>query len=355
MENTKSSKIWFLHLLRGVACLIVVYSHIFYVFWVKYKIVSTFWQGENLSIDTENNIILSINNYLTNQWNIGFGILGVSLFFLISGFVIPVSLEKIKGIPFFINRFTRIYPTYIAGLLILCCSMLAYCFYTDQHWQYGLKNILLNASLLFRDWTSIQSMDGINWTLEIEVKFYILMGILVQFFDIKKARVAIITALSLLGLHFFTFLPPLHILMVKAQFIANFNCFFLTYMLIGTGFYNFYKKNFDLKKLVFYIITLTIICYLCTLNNEIFKENASAYYLNCTLAFLIFIAFYLIKDRLVPNKILNFTANISYPLYVVHGFNSYILMSVIYKYIQNFYICAGTALFVSILQAYIVQ
>lgn len=351
MESTKN-KIWFLHLLRGIACLIVLYSHIFYLFWTKYNDIKAYWQGENLSINTSGVFICRVNEIIANL-HIGFGTLGVSLFFLISGFVIPISLEKTKGIPFLIQRMTRIYPVYVVGLLILCCSMFAYCFYTNQHWQYGLKNIILNASLL-KDWTNVSSMDGINWTLEIELKFYILMAFLVQFFNIKKARVAIITALSFLVLKFLTFIP-MHSFWSKLAFIINFNIFFLTYMLIGTGYYNFYKKKFSLKKLLLYVITMLIICFICMLHNPIFTADATNYYVNCSLALLIFTIFYLTRKRLVYNKVLNFLANISYPLYVVHGFNSYILMTVLYKYTQNYYICTSTAFFMSLLLACILH
>lgn len=351
MENTKN-KIWFLHLLRGVACLMVLYSHIFQLFWIKYNDLKMFWQGSDLLINVSDVFICRVNEII-NNFHVQFRMLGVALFFLISGFVIPISLEKTKGIPFLIQRMTRIYPVYVIGLLILSCSMLVYCFYTKQHWQYGLKSIILNASL-FKDWSNVPTMDGINWTLEIELKFYILMAFLVQFFNIKNARIAIIIGLVFLILKFLTFILTSSF-WSKPAFIINFNIFFLTYMLIGTGYYNFYKRNLSLKKLLFYIVTMVTICFVCMFRNQIFTINILDYYINYSLALLIFTIVYLIKERLAYNRVLNCLANISYPLYVVHGFNSYILMTVLYKYIHNYYICTSAALVMSLLLAYILH
>ncbi len=43
---------------------------------------------------------------------INFGAFGVALFFLISGFVIPLSFQSYGRLDFLVARFFRIYPTY---------------------------------------------------------------------------------------------------------------------------------------------------------------------------------------------------------------------------------------------------
>src|SRR5260370_804687 len=54
------------------------------------------------------------------------GPLGVALFFLVSGFVIPISLEKVRWKEFLIQRVFRLYPTYWAGLTLTCLAMFLY-------------------------------------------------------------------------------------------------------------------------------------------------------------------------------------------------------------------------------------
>lgn len=312
MNNKKENRIWFLQLLRGIACLMVMYSHIFQTFWSNYKTVRVFWQGEAMPITLYKlpvyNIILSLSNL-----HIDFGVLGVGLFFLISGFVIPVSLEKVKGISFIIQRFTRIYPTYIVGLLILCCFISGYCFLTHQVWHYQFTNILSNASLMLNEWLNIESIDGINWTLQIELKFYLLMALLAYFSTIRKARVLIITACIFTGMHFLTLLP-MRSFWIRPAFVVNLNVFFLIFMFVGTGFYNFYKKIFSKKKFAIYTIAMLLLCYLCTLKNPIFQLTDKTHYFNYSYALIIFSTFYIARNHLKFTKIMNFFANISYKL-----------------------------------------
>ena len=46
------------------------------------------------------------------------GYFGVALFFLISGFVIPLSVAKLSRSGFMVARIFRIWPTYLIGLAI---------------------------------------------------------------------------------------------------------------------------------------------------------------------------------------------------------------------------------------------
>jgi peptidoglycan/LPS O-acetylase OafA/YrhL len=90
----KSSKFGFADALRGPAALCVVASHL-------------------------------LGNLFPN-WPFEMqllGKLGVAVFFLVSGFVIPISLTKYDTGAFLIARVLRIYPTYAVALTITLASI----------------------------------------------------------------------------------------------------------------------------------------------------------------------------------------------------------------------------------------
>ncbi len=104
MKKNDTTHIYILDDLRGVAILsVVLYHYFFYVF--------------KSDVTTENTFIHNFGMF-TNFFNLG--AFGVSLFFLVSGFVIPMSLKNSSTkiiIDFFIKRFFRLYPTYWLAIL----------------------------------------------------------------------------------------------------------------------------------------------------------------------------------------------------------------------------------------------
>ncbi|MCV6589596.1 MAG: acyltransferase [Marinobacterium sp.] len=103
-----------------------------------------------------------------------FGRLGVLLFFAISGFIIPQSLngEPAAGLKHFaIRRFFRLFPLYwlsiIPGYLLLRLYDM----------QMSTADIALNFTMLPRllDYPMVL---GLYWTLEVELLFYLLVAVL---------------------------------------------------------------------------------------------------------------------------------------------------------------------------------
>lgn len=106
---------------------------------------------------------------------IDLGKLGVVLFFMVSGFVIPISFKfdrpkKVALQDFLIGRFFRLYPAYWLSLA------LAFFFIFDHSFAHcSPRRLLLNITMFqqFFGGTGINMM-GLYWTLQIEWIFYIL-------------------------------------------------------------------------------------------------------------------------------------------------------------------------------------
>ncbi|EIK46724.1 Lct55 [Cellvibrio sp. BR] len=95
-----------------------------------------------------------------------FGYLGVPLFFMISGFVIAASAERRSPLIFMISRAARLYPAFWIGVLFTTTIMFALGASTPS-----TTDILLNLTML-NDYVGVNNIDGVYWTLQVELKFY---------------------------------------------------------------------------------------------------------------------------------------------------------------------------------------
>ena len=97
---------------------------------------------------------------------------GVYLFFLISGFVIFMTLERTRtAADFVVSRFSRLFPAYWAAFLLTATVV----------YTVGLPLQQLPASQALLNLTMVQEilgaehLDGSYWTLQIELFFYVQM------------------------------------------------------------------------------------------------------------------------------------------------------------------------------------
>ncbi|MGK5637391.1 acyltransferase family protein [Streptomyces sp. URMC 126] len=104
-----------------------------------------------------------------------YGFVGVEVFFLISGFVICMSTWGRSLGDFVVSRVSRIYPAYwfavflTAGVITLWPQVR-----TVESWDVVLTNLTM-VQEAFGVW----DVDGVYWTLFIELKFYALFAIVV--------------------------------------------------------------------------------------------------------------------------------------------------------------------------------
>ena len=137
--------------LRGIAATLVLFEHIFEV-----MIHDIRWTA----IDSG---VLAA----TFGDTINIGRFGVILFFLISGFVIPFSLNENSTIKsFLISRFFRLYPLY--WLSILFCLL---CMTLSQLPIPRITNVIFNITMV-QQFFGESNLIGVYWTLTVELVFY---------------------------------------------------------------------------------------------------------------------------------------------------------------------------------------
>ncbi|MDQ6481563.1 acyltransferase [Dyadobacter sp. LHD-138] len=172
-------------------------------------------------------------DFSTNYFQ--FGVFGVTLFFLCSGFIIPVSLEKNGSLKkFWISRIFRLFPLYYAS--IISTLIFIYFGFMDASFP-SIKTIFWNSTMLMR-FVGQPSILGSYWTLSLEMLFYFLVSLLFLFKILNKTVVLSITALCLC-LIFGVFATTMFHLFTKGWGTM----FYLATMFTGTVFYKNHKSE----------------------------------------------------------------------------------------------------------------
>ena len=319
------ARILFAHGLRGIAALAVVASHYAQVFWLFPGTVAGLTAAPPRTPPPP-----GFAAWLAGALPAGFcGHFGVALFFLISGFVIPFSLLDRTGPGFAIARIFRLWPTYAVGLTLTVAAVWLSARQYGRPLPFGFGAYLVQLGFI-RDLVGVPSIDGIVWTLEIEAKFYLLCLLLAP--ALRAARpgpvIAAATGLAAFGCAL-VLLPGwlaraswpyeiLYGLSLSAQMI--------TFMLIGTMLNLRHRGRLRAAPacgLIALLLALFAAQWKLGLLETQFRAGLVAY----AAAFALFAAGFALRHRVhrIPRTI-GWLADLSYPLYVVHGVAGYVLM-----------------------------
>jgi len=97
---------------------------------------------------------------------------GVQLFFMLSGFVIFMSLDRVDDSAQFVrSRAVRLYPAFWASILLTAAVV---GLFGLPGRETGWWEALANVTMIHR-WLGVADVDGVYWTLAVELGFYALM------------------------------------------------------------------------------------------------------------------------------------------------------------------------------------
>ncbi len=289
--------------LRGIAILLVALFHIFvsnveFVPWLPNYAANPFFQ----------------NSFL-----------GVELFFLISGFVIYMTLERSQNYKsFLIKRWLRLFPA--MAIVSIAIYILANYFAERVTGTPGILDLL--PGMLFIEpvvlsailGTEVDNVDGVLWSIHVEIKYYILFGAL-YFLNREKALLRFI-ALYFVAFAFKVFARFMgnETIWMIEEFVNLTSIHLFGWFCTGMLIYKWYQHK-NKEALLFSPVLLAA----ATLTSGELKLVPT---LLCISFYVVFLGALINEPirKILSNRILLFVGFISYPLYLIH--DSLMIMTV---------------------------
>ena len=153
-----------------------------------------------------------------------YGYLGVNAFFLISGFVILASALPRGPVDFVIGRVSRLYPAFWVSVIITSAMVLLLPELAPSEiaGQLSTKVILANLTMM-PEFLGQPFVDGVYWTLQIEIRFYFLVFLMLVLKLQQRVQQLLWIWLAILLLGEFFRLPWL----LAFVFIAGYGSYFV--------------------------------------------------------------------------------------------------------------------------------
>lgn len=292
--------------LRGLAALAVVFFHYFF----RYNEI---YGHEGLHV----------------HWS-HLGHFGAQLFFMVSGFVIFWTLNRVeRPLDFIVSRCSRLYPAY--WLSIFLTFSIVYFFGLPGR-EVSLNDALANT-IMFHEYLGIPHVDGVYWTLTVELTFY--FWIFLIYLSSNLNRVEEIFSIAVL----ISIFHSLEFITVPEFLYKIFILKHLPLFLAGVCFYKLVNSCAG-KKTVFALV-LSLLSTLAIHSLKIF---------------FLFFCFYLLffmavsgRLRVLTFRPLVFLGSISYSLYLLHQNIGYVIINKSYELQLNPMIGIFSALAVSII------
>jgi len=244
-----------------------------------------------------------------------YGFHAVELFFIISGFVISLTLEKSNSWQdFAFSRMSRLYPAYWAALTLMVCAEVLV--FGKTLWIGGY---VTNLTML-QEYIGFTNLDNVFWSLTVELAFYAIMGVF--FASGLLPRIEVLAAIWLalaclwslvdqyLGIGLPAFLPRFLILRHVPFFVA------------GIAFYRITMKGLTLPRAALILAALAAAGWIDGLwGREVPAVGWIDGLQRLGIAVVLFATFGLAvtgKLRFAVSPVTLWLGGISYPLYLIH-------------------------------------
>lgn len=278
-SQVDESRLAFLDVLRGIAAIAVFFAH----------------SGE----------YLSSTYYAFQDSGFHLGNFGVVLFFLVSGFIIPVSLERHNSLQrFWIQRVFRLYPLYwvsLAGILFLSYFGIGP----------GPRAITMPTSVIVTNALLVQPLFGhtqvfsLYWTLLYELMFYWIMTFAFLCKGHTRTTANTVTMICMTMFAYWV-LPRTSLgLLFPVDLL-----FYLMTMFVGSLCYRVYEQKVDWRLgTAIFLVALTLVVVAPFFGQRLAR----------LLAYLVFAAAFLCRTIRWPSAG-QWLGRVSYSVYLMHLF-----------------------------------
>ncbi|MFT5758210.1 MAG: peptidoglycan/LPS O-acetylase OafA/YrhL [Alteromonadaceae bacterium] len=249
--------------------------------------------------------------------------MGINFFFVISGFVIFMSIEKGSARQFLLSRFIRLFPAYWTALCLttLLTLVIGANVFTVTPWQF-ITNIIMVNELL-----NEKAIDSAYWTLFIELQFYVVVYILLLFGLIKYFQhiIFVILIASLLALY----LPIAQADSMWTEIFPHWSGYFAC----GGVFYLLKRDGINFYRLFLLIVSFLYVLKQSTLFGQLmshwFKIEFNLYVI--ALINSVFFTYFCIttfcKGHFMRQRWCYYFGVLTYPLYLVHQHIGYMIFN----------------------------
>ena len=251
-----------------------------------------------------------------------YGYLGVELFFIISGFVILLTTMNKSPVEFIISRVTRLYPAFWLAVTLTSITLLL--FGSGGLNDISLNQYLINMSML-PEYFGVKNIDAVYWTLQVEIKFYFWVFVILILRKIQYIERFIMFWLLLAILETFHFMHDFTHLLLIPEWAPYFSA--------GALFYRIKTQGLNWQR-----GTMLSLAYLLSIYFAIQGANEKTLiydtHFSPITVFAIISMFYLFFTLIIAGKTAYFNRSfftvigaLTYPLYLIHNAIGYLIFN----------------------------
>ena len=307
-----SNRLVELDAIRGLAALAVVVYHYFFHFDELYG-----------------------HSDLPVAWSLG-GQAGVQLFFMVSGFVIYWSLHNIRNpMDFVVSRFSRLYPGYWLGVAL---TFTIVSIWSLPNREVALLDAIVNLTM-FQEFFGIPNVDGVYWTLAVELKFYVAMLAIYSLGQLQKAEWILFALIAA------NVAQATKVIDLPEWIVTLFMFEHIAFFVMGMAFYKLcnHCRHAWMQHSLIWLALASMLSVSSLRHFAVYS--------------LMVISFYLIafgKLRWLAVKPLMSLGAVSYALYLIHQNIGYVIIREVYAQGGSGYVGVGLAISASLLIAFMV-
>ncbi len=276
-----------------------------------------------------------------------YGYLGVHLFFVISGFVILMTAYDRSIESFSASRVARLFPAYWMAVLLTVTL--------QQFWHEGRNPSLVDGLVnltMTQEAFDIVNVQGAFWTLWIELKFYLLIGVFVLIGVTRRRVLAFAVLWPLIG--------QIAVATKSSMLVSLLIPTYAPYFAAGILMFLLYRERHDMATW----LALVLNWILCIRQSTEYADRASELVratvsplVVATIVTLSLAAVLLCSSGLVARiqwRWLTTAGALTYPLYLVHGQLGFFLIDTLHEDL-NTYLLLLIATLSALVLAYLIN